>query len=150
MNQTLQHTLRADATSAPSTGVYHRMARTRLLFMFFCIVFAILPNIQIKSALTDYVDVSSGGATAYFCYENHFYKGVWTNINTDETTSLKLDIWIQYNSLCAERNNNDNSFLNLYKAAAERDFVPISNLTSLASGASLSLYTTFTGVAKNT
>ena len=43
--------------------------------------------------LTDFLTVSSSGtATGYFTYSDHFYKVEWSGINTSETSTVRLYI----------------------------------------------------------
>ena len=57
--------------------------------------------------LTDFLTVSSSGtATGYFTFENHFYKVDWFGINTTETTSVLFHYSSTYDDLEAERNGN--------------------------------------------
>ena len=55
--------------------------------------------------LTDFLPVSSSGtATGYSTYENHFYKIEWSGINTSETSSVQLHIY-NYRLRCYRNDN---------------------------------------------
>ena len=56
---------------------------------------------------------SSGTATGYFTYNNHFYKVEWSGINTSETTSVKFHC-NTYGKLTAETNGTNGTNGNYY------------------------------------
>ena len=77
----------------------------------------IFSPVAITASATDYTDFltvsSSGTATGYFTYNNHFYKVYWFGINTTKTTTVKL-IYGDNNNIRARINNNSSGFINLY------------------------------------
>ncbi|MBQ9560408.1 MAG: InlB B-repeat-containing protein, partial [Bacteroidaceae bacterium] len=92
--------------------------------------------------LTDFLPVSSSGtASGYFAYSNHFYKVDWTGINTDETSSVQLFI-SSYNDIRYMINGNSGTD-NLYASATESDKWSPSHITSLTPGQSSDGYTNF-------
>lgn len=73
--------------------------------------------------LTDFLTVSSSGtATGYFTYSDHFYKVEWSGINTSETSTVRLYIHSNSNSFKYNRNGNTSSDDVLYASASDTDF----------------------------
>ena len=96
--------------------------------------------------LTDFLPVSSSGtATGYSTYENHFYKIEWSGINTSETSSVQLHIY-NYRLRCY-RNDNVSSCVSLYENASN-SYWESSYITNLALGQSSSGYTSFAKLGK--
>ena len=96
--------------------------------------------------LTDFLPVSSSGtATGYSTYENHFYKIEWSGINTSETSSVQLHIY-NYRLRCY-RNDNVSSCVSLYENASN-SYWESSYITNLAPGQSSSGYTSFAKLGK--
>ena len=101
--------------------------------------------------LTDFLPVSSSGtATGYSTYDNHFYKIEWSGINTSETSSVQL--YIDNNSyaqhlLRCYRNDNVSSCVSLYENASN-SYWESSYITNLALGQSSSGYTSFAKLGK--
>ena len=107
--------------------------------------------------LTDFLPVSSSGtATGYSTYDNHFYKIEWSGINTSETSSVKLYI-ATYDNPYAQRLNcsrNDDVFssVSLYENASISYPYPYwepSHITNLAPGQSSYGYTIYEKLGKN-
>ena len=102
--------------------------------------------------LTDFLPVSSSGtATGYSTYDNHFYKIEWSGINTSETSSVKLYIAIRdnpyyYQRLRCNRNNGD-AMVVLYASASDSPWES-SYITNLTPGQSSSGYTSYAKLGK--
>ena len=110
------------------------------VIMAFCMAVDFMPitaYAAANTALTDWLDTSSGSATGYFTYSNHFYKVEWTGINTSQTSSVRLAIDNQ--SKIAAQKNNTYSFISL----CDKDYYDIkeSAITGCKAGNSVLLYT---------
>ena len=91
--------------------------------------------------LTDFLPVSSSGtATGYSTYDNHFYKIEWSGINTSETSSVQLHIY-NYRLRCY-RNDNVSSCVSLYENASN-SYWESSYITNLTPGQSSDGYTSY-------
>ena len=95
--------------------------------------------------LTDFLTVSSSGtATGYFTFENHFYKVDWFGINTTETTSVLFHYSSTYDDLEAERNGNTKDSILLSPIAETSTFRwNASYIRGLTPGQHSDGYTTF-------
>ena len=121
-----------DLVAAHTKGI---CAHQRLFTTFFAALLLMsLTTLTARAdALTGFLSCSSGSATGYFTYSDHFYKVEWTGINTSETTSVQL---IEENGcLTVRRNSNSGSTSALYANAAEW---PVSSITRLTEGQSSS------------
>lgn len=121
-----------DLVAAHTKGI---CAHQRLFTTFFAaLLLMMLTTLTARAdALTGFLSCSSGSATGYFTYSDHFYKVEWTGINTSETTSVQL---IEKNGcLMVRRNSNSGSTSALYANATEW---PVSSITSLTEGQSSS------------
>ena len=97
--------------------------------------------------LTDFLPVSSSGtASGYFVYSDHFYRVDWSGINTSETSSVGLDS-DSYGRLVAYRNGDSSSTTFLREDATSSTAWPTSSITGLTSGQSSSGYTSFDKLA---
>ena len=115
-----------------------------MVFSLFTIV-PITASADSSVYLTDFLTVSSSGtATGYSTYENHFYKIEWSGINTSETSSVQLYIHIRDN-LYSQRlrchRNNDDGFVIMYASASDSPLWESSHITNLAPGQSSYGYT---------
>ena len=103
--------------------------------------------------VTGFLDCSSGSATGYITYKNHFYKIEWTGINTAETSSVQLQRSTSFNRMEAYRNGNSSSSTILRDADGSSSVWSGSAVDALAPGESSSGYTTFdklaTGASNN-
>ena len=97
--------------------------------------------------LTGFLDCSSGSATGYFTYSNHFYRIEWTGINTSETSSVQLQRSISWNRLEAYTNGDSSSSIMLRsEAGSDANWTP-GHITGLTPGQSSSGYTSFNKLA---
>ena len=116
-------------------------------------LFTIVPlsaSAESEVYLTDFLPVSSSGtATGYSTYANHFYKIEWSGINTSETSSVQL--YIGNNSYAQQRlrcyRNNENAMVVLYASASDSIW-ELSHITNLAPGQSSSGYTSYAMLGK--
>ncbi len=100
--------------------------------------------------LTGFLTVSSSGtASAYFAYSDHFYRVDWTGINTTQTTSVKLTYNPTYGRLRAQRNGNTSSFITLAANADASAHWNTSHITGLTPGQSSDGYTSYTNLSAN-
>lgn len=121
-----------DLVAAHTKGI---CAHQRLFTTYFtALLLMMLTTLTARAdALTGFLSCSSGSATGYFTYSDHFYKVEWTGINTSETTSVQL---IEENGcLMVRRNSNSGSTSALYANATEWQ---VSSITSLTEGESSS------------
>ena len=97
--------------------------------------------------VTGFLDCSSGSATGYITYKNHFYKIEWTGINTAETSSVQLQRSTSFNRMEAYRNGDSSSSTILRDADGSSSVWSGSAVDALAPGESSSGYTTFAKLA---
>ena len=94
---------------------------------------------------TDFLDCSSGTATGYFTYNNHFYKVYWSGINTSQTTSVLLRD--SSGAFQAFRNGSNNSSIGLYLDGTASYSWKTSDIENLSPEQSSSGYTTYGNLA---
>lgn len=100
--------------------------------------------------LTDFLTVSSSGtASGYFAFSDHFYKVDWTGINTSQTTSVQLVYDPTYGRLRAQTNGDTSSGISLYTNADASVYWRASDITGLTPGQSSDGYTTYTAFSVN-
>ena len=90
----------------------HTAFRRGLTLLLFTALFLTLFSASAwAKGITDFLDCSSGSATGYFIYSDHFYKIEWTGINSSETQSVRLDYSSSFNRLEAYTNGDTTSTL---------------------------------------
>ena len=89
------------------------------------------------TAITAFLDCTSGSAEGYFTYADHFYQIEWTNINTTYTHSVRLVKW--YDDLAVHRNGQD-AISTLRPSPSSGTYWHESDITSLTAGQSSSGY----------
>ena len=100
--------------------------------------------------LTDFLTVSSSGtASGYFAFSDHFYEVDWTGINTSQTTSVQLIYDPTYGRLRAQRNGNTSSGTSLYTNADVSVHWNASDITGLTPGQSSDGYTSYADLSAN-
>ena len=93
--------------------------------------------------LTGFLTVSSSGtATGYFAYSNHFYRVDWSGINTSETSSVKLRFSATTGYLYAQRNGQDSDISLVANASSSSSWMT-SAITGLTPGQSSDGYTQY-------
>ncbi|MBQ6749433.1 MAG: hypothetical protein IJR02_01530 [Bacteroidaceae bacterium] len=89
---------------------------------------------------TDFLPVSTGAATGYFTYSNHFYKVEWKNIN-NTVGSVQL-YWKTVYGVDVDQKvleaKYENFLVDLYATATQDDRWQLSSITSLTPGQSSS------------
>ncbi len=90
------------------------------------------------TAITDFLDCTSGSAEGYFTYSDHFYKIEWTGINTNYTHSVCLAKW--YDDLAVNTNGQDSTLLTIRQSPSGGRYWSLSDITSLTAGQSSSGY----------
>ncbi len=90
------------------------------------------------TAITDFLDCTSGSAEGYFTYSDHFYKIEWTGINTNYTHSVCLAKW--YDDLAVNSNGQDSTLLTIRQSPSGGRYWSLSDITSLTAGQSSSGY----------
>ena len=97
--------------------------------------------------LTDFLTVSSSGtASGYFAFSDHFYKVDWTGINTSQTTSVLLYYNPTYGDLKA-LSNGETGIISLYVSASASTYWKSSHITGLTPGQSSDGYTNYANLA---
>ncbi|MBR4727692.1 MAG: InlB B-repeat-containing protein [Clostridia bacterium] len=104
-------------------------------------LFTMTPFTANAVSVTGFLDTSSGSATGYFTYENHFYKIEWSSIDGSQTVSLMLDISTTDGYLRAYRNNSTSSATYLYSTTSNTNHWAKTDFTNLTPGQSTHGYT---------
>ena len=100
--------------------------------------------------LTDFLTVSSSGtASGYFAFSNHFYRVDWTGINTYQTTSVQLHYNATYGYLEAQTNGNTSNVTSLFTNADTSPRWKASDITGLTPGQSSDGYTSYGVLSAN-
>ena len=110
-----------------------------------------LLNAQTAAAtdLTGFLTVSSSGtASGYFAFSNHFYRVDWTGINTSQTTSVLLNYNATYGYLEAQTNGDTSGSTFLTNADASLHW-KASDITGLTPGQSSDGYTSYDVLSAN-
>ena len=99
--------------------------------------------------LTDFLTVSSSGtASGYFAFSDHFYRVDWTGINTSQTTSVLLNYNATYGYLEAQTNGDTSGGTFLTNADASLHWMA-SDITGLTPGQSSDGYTSYGVLSAN-
>ncbi|MBQ6266713.1 MAG: InlB B-repeat-containing protein [Clostridia bacterium] len=104
-------------------------------------LFTALPLTANAVNVSGFLNTSSGSATGYFTYGNHFYKIEWTSIDGTQTVSLMLDISTSDGYLRAYRNGSTSSATYLYSTTSNTSHWTKTDLTDLTPGQSTHGYT---------
>ena len=100
--------------------------------------------------LTDFLTVSSSGtASGYFAFSDHFYRVDWTGINTSQTTSVQLIYNPTYGYLKAQTNGDTSGDISLATNADFSAHWKASDITGLTPGQSSDGYTTYAALSAN-
>ena len=96
--------------------------------------------------LTDFLPVSSSGtATGYFTYSNHFYRVDWSGINTSQTSSVRLT-YDSYGALKAQTNGDTSNAMGLSPNNSMYEWKTF-YITGLTPGQSSDGYTSYANLA---
>ena len=99
--------------------------------------------------LTGFLTVSSSGtASGYFAFSDHFYRVDWTGINTSQTTSVLLNYNATYGYLEAQTNGDTSGSTFLTNADASLHW-KASDITGLTPGQSSDGYTSYDVLSAN-
>ena len=122
-------------------------SRTALILLLATLLTATAAQTAGAQELTDFLTVSSSGtASGYFAFSDHFYRVDWSGINTSKTTSVQL-YYNEYDRLRASTNNDPKSSITLYASASNTDYWMPSQITGLTPGQSSDGYTTYADLA---
>ncbi len=122
-------------------------SRTAVILLLATLLTATTAQTAAATDLTGFLTVSSSGtASGYFAFSDHFYRVDWSGINTSETSSVRLESDSD-GRLVAYRNDNSGSTTFLRVDETSSTEWPTSSITGLTPGQSSSGYTSFDKLA---
>ena len=124
-------------------------SRTALILLLATLLTATAAQTARAQELTDFLTVSSSGtASGYFAFSDHFYKVDWTGINTSQTTSVQL-IYNATNGNLIAKTNGESGGIFLASNADASTHWNASDITGLTPGQSSDGYTTYAALSTN-